>query len=617
MANLLEKINSPEDLRLLSLEQCELLSGEIRELLIKVVSEHGGHLGPNLGVVELTIALLRSFSPPSDKIIFDVGHQSYVYKILTGRADYLASTLRGDDGCCGFPNRDESIYDAFGTGHAGTAISAALGMAVARDYQKKSEKLIAVVGDGALGCGISLEALNHISEVTKDFVIVLNDNEMSIGANVGALSKHLDRIIATASGSSLPKRLRQTKRFSISKFFQRLWRGFKKTPAPSIFDTLGVNYLGPVNGHDFNELSKVFEQARNSEGPVLVHILTEKGKGYHPAQQDQELFHGLGSFNPKTGKPLSTDCQVHRSYTLAFGDEICQLAQINREIVAISAGMVLGTGLAPFRAKFPERIYDVGIAEEHAVIFAAGLAINGLKPLVALYGTFAQRAFDCIYHDICLQNLPVVFTMDRAGIVTDGPTHHGIYDFAFWQSMPNLIVMQPASEVELRLMLNAAFDYHSPVIIRYPKNNCPEERAEFSQPIKLGEAITIGSEGSDGYLWAVGHEVAIALEVKSLLENLGIYITVVNPRFTLPMDENLLINQLNKAPVFTLEDHVKDGGFASVAATVAVANKCKYNLHSFGWPKQIIPWGSVQGIRSKYQLTASELAKSIKAILKD
>lgn len=603
---ILETIKSPEDLKPLSYTQLNDLAEEIRQQLITTVSEFGGHIGPNLGVVELTVALLKVFSPPADKIIWDVGHQSYVYKILTGRLNAFKTSLRKDDGCAGFPLREESEYDCFGTGHAGTAISAALGMAAARDLLNKSEKLIAVVGDGSLGCGISLEALNHIAEVTRDFVLIVNDNEMSIGENVGAIAKDLDKVIASTASVRLNRGTRKSRSFSLKNFFKNLIKGKPNTPE-SFFEHLGVRYIGPIDGHDFKELLTTFNEIIKNPGPVVVHVITEKGRGFEPAQKDPELFHGLGSFHPESGE---TQASSKPSFSSIFGSAICKVAELNPKVVAITAGMCKGTGLSEFREQFPKRLFDVGIAEEHAVIYAAGMAANGLHPLVALYGTFAQRAFDCVYHDVCLQNLPVVFTMDRAGIVPDGPTHHGIYDLAFWQSIPNLSILQPASRVELTKMLNLSFKKKSPVILRYPKAGC-RDLCSDSQEIEWGKAVVVKNNGQHAALWASGGEVITALEVQKILANKGIHIIVVNVRFLRPFDDALFLKHIEQFPVFTLEDHVAEGGLASVtdkvSATVKPANTCRH----FCWPNKVIPGGTVNEIRRKFGMTAEQIAEKI------
>ncbi len=613
--NILDNISSPKDLKELTVPQLRQLAQEVRQQLIETVSHHGGHIGPNLGVVELTIALLRVFAPPHDKIIWDVGHQTYVYKMLTGRLDSFKKSLRQDDGCCGFPHRDESPYDSFGTGHAGTAISAALGMAVARDMLSKHEKLIAVVGDGALGCGISLEALNHIAEVTSDFVLVVNDNEMSIGNNVGAIAKHLDRIIASSASVTLRRGSRKSRSFSFKNFINNCRRkllslcGKKQAETESFFEHLGVRYIGPVNGHDTKELLSVFNSITQKTGPVVVHVITEKGRGYEPAKNNPELFHGLGCFNAENGTPHPST-KPAPSFSSVFGDEMCKLAENRSNVVAVTAGMCLGTGLDKFRQNFPSRLFDVGIAEEHAVIYAAGMAVNGVHPLVALYGTFAQRAFDCVYHDVCLQNLPVVFTMDRSGIVPDGPTHHGIYDLSFWQAIPNLSIMQPASAWELQQMLPAAFDHKAPVVIRYPKSNCAPIPSD-NQEIEWGKASIVRDLGDRAYIWAVGAEVTTALEVQNMLANKGIQTIVVNTRFLRPFDEELFLRHIKSAPVFTIEDHVAAGGLASISDSLIASLENHFPCKHFCWTQQVIPWGTVNGIRKKFDMTAEQIADQI------
>lgn len=603
MNKFLNKNLLPADVKKLSFSELTTLAEEVRSELISVVSKFGGHIGPNLGVVELTIALLKSYNPPTDKIIWDVGHQTYVYKMLTGRYDFFRSSLRNADGCCGFSNRDESEYDSFGSGHAGNAISAALGMAVARDLLKMKEKLIAIVGDGALSCGISLEALNNIAGVTKNFIVIINDNEMSIDANVGALSKHLDEIIGETKNEHLARGTRTSRSFS-PKLDRR-----PAQPKKSFFENLGVQYIGPIDGHDIEKMVDTFEYANQLNCPVVIHLLTEKGLGYEPAKRDPELFHGLGSFDPLTGKPLQKALKVD-SYSTVFGESIEKLAHENDKIVAITAGMCLGTGLSKFRSSFPDRFFDVGIAEEHAVIFAAGLATKGIRPIVALYATFSQRAFDCVYHDVCLQNLPVIFALDRAGFVSDGPTHHGIYDLTWWLNIPNLTIWQPANQFELKEMLVLALNQNGPTVIRYPKNDCPVY--DNLQPVELGQASVVSAQGQDAFLWAVGGEVEVALKVMKLLEKYKIKITVVNPRSLKPFDEKLFLKQSRLAPMITLEDHTTSGGVASLVDQIINEAEHDVKCVHLGWPCETIPWGGSNDIREKYGLLPEQIVDRLR-----
>ncbi|MCK5834828.1 MAG: 1-deoxy-D-xylulose-5-phosphate synthase [Lentisphaeria bacterium] len=592
----------PSDITPLSFSELNELAQEVREELISVVSKFGGHIGPNLGVVELTIALLKSFNPPTDKIVWDVGHQTYVYKMLTGRYESFRTSLRNADGCCGFTNRDESEYDSFGSGHAGNAISAALGMAVGRDLLNLDEKLIAIVGDGSLGCGISLEALNNIAGVTKNFIVIINDNEMSIDANVGALSKHLDQIIGESENEHLARGTRVGRSFTSNK--DRL----SHQPKRSFFENLGVKYIGPIDGHDIEKMVETFEQASQLDCPVVIHLLTEKGLGYEPAKRDPELFHGLGSFDPVTGKPLQKSPKV-ASYSTVFGNQVEKLGHQNDKIVAITAGMCLGTGLYKFKSSFPDRFFDVGIAEEHAVIFAAGLATKGIRPIVALYATFSQRAFDCVYHDVCLQNLPVIFALDRAGFVSDGPTHHGIYDLSWWLNIPNLTIWQPANQIELEEVLVLALAHNGPTVIRYPKNDCPTY--QNIELVEVGKAAIVDSKGKDAFLWAVGGEVEVALKVMKRLEKAGIKITVVNPRSLKPFDKKLFLEQSHLAPMITLEDHTTSGGFASLTDQVINEADHAVTCIHLGWPCETIPWGGANDIRKKYQLLPEQIAEKL------
>lgn len=588
MTPILDQIQKPEDLQALPLDQLEALALEIRQELIDVVSAKGGHIGPNLGVIELTLALLRTFTPPKDKMIFDVGHQGYVYKMLTGRRQLLRETLRDDEGCCGFMSREESIYDPFGAGHAGTAISAALGMAKARDLCGDDEKVIAIVGDGSIGCGISFEALNQVSETTRDFIVILNDNEMSISGNVGALANYLKHHPLSPSGGT---RQRSAKR------------------PGDLFRDLGFTYLGPVDGHHLPTLLNTLQQATLCSGPVIIHTITEKGRGFEPAKCNPEKFHGLGMFDPVTGKPVGSGRKAV-SFSAAFGQSVLNQLKKRDDLITITAGMCLGTGLESVRSEYPNHLVDVGIAEEHAVIFAAGLATKPIRPIVAIYATFMQRAMDCVYHDVCLQNLPVIFCMDRAGVVADGPTHHGIYDLAFWLTLPNLTIMQPATADQLDQMMALALAQNSPVAIRYPKSNCPAD-ALSPEPATLGKAAVVESEGKDGAIWAVGAELATALEIRKQLAEQGIILKVVDTRFLAPFDETLFADHLSAGPVITLEDHTVDGGFGALTDRVARKLGLDGKLLHYGWPKEVISWGTVSGLRRKYGLTAEQLAVSI------
>ena len=614
---ILNKIDSPKDLKKLSVEEKKLLAEEIRDELIAVISDKGGHLAPNMGVVELTIAMHSAFNAPEDKLVWDVGHQGYVHKLLTGRQD-LFKTLREDDGCLGFLSRDESEYDIFGAGHAGTAISAALGLAAARDARGGTEQVLAIVGDGSLNCGISLEGLNNVAEVTKSMIIVLNDNKMSISPNVGSMARYLNRIISARGYNKFKGFVRKIVRAiplvgdDITHKVARLEEAAKSMFVPGvIFEELGIRYIGPVNGHDIEELIRTFDVVKDFRQPVVVHILTEKGRGYEHAEAAPEKFHGLASFDPDTGKSVSNSDIP--TFSQGFGNAMCALAEKDKDVIAITAAMRSGTGLSEFSEKFPERFFDVGIAEEHAVVFAAGLAVGGKKPVVAFYASFMQRALDYVFHDVCLQNLPVIFCTDRAGVVDDGPTHHGIHDLAFLKNLPNISILSPKHECELRNMLFAANKHAAPVVIRYPRGaGSGDTFKEVEVPWGKAEVL---KEGQDIAIWAVGKECATAFKVAKILDEKKIKAMVVNTRFIKPFDSELLLKHAGKMPIVTIEDCQVDGGIGSIVDTCLANTKHKELLH-FGWGDKIIPHGSVCEIRRKFALTPEAIADKISATIK-
>ncbi|NLB55552.1 MAG: 1-deoxy-D-xylulose-5-phosphate synthase, partial [Lentisphaerae bacterium] len=502
------KINIPADLIDLEPDILPQLADEIRELIIDTVGKTGGHLAPNLGTVELTIALLSVFEPPTDKVVWDVSHQTYTWKILTGRRDAFP-TLRQTDGISGYLSRAESEYDVFGAGHAGTALSAALGMAAARDARCGNEHVIAVVGDAALGCGSSFGALNNIMGTTKRLILILNDNEMSISEPVGAVSKYLGKLLAHPSYNRFKRSLEDFARNKLKlggfkRYYYKIEGTLKSLFVKSVlFEEFGLRYIGPIDGHDIKTLTQAMQIAKASAKPVMLHIDTQKGKGYIPAQDNPERWHGTSPFNPESGVCFTNGGT--KSYSNAFGDALISLAERDKRLVAISAAMRSGTGLTNFSEKYKGRFYDVGISEEHAVIFAACMATNGLIPVVAVYSTFSQRSVDYIIHDVCLQNLPVIFCLDRAGIVgDDGPTHHGVFDISLFRSIPNLVMMQPADESELVAMLEYAVNLERPVMIRYPRQCVPEKNFTGSdKPLELGKA-TIIRKGEDIQIWALG-----------------------------------------------------------------------------------------------------------------
>ena len=617
----LKDINSPARLKELSSSQLKSICDEIRQELIDVTAKHGGHLGSNLGVVELTVALHKVFTSPKDKFIFDVSHQGYVHKILTGRREYL-HTLRQTDGCSGFLQREESEHDHFGAGHAGTALSASLGFAAARDKLGNDDKVVAIVGDGGLGCGISLEALNNVVETTKDIIIILNDNKMSISPNVGGMSKYLNRIITDcrynnfkSSVSDIVKKIPGIGG-SLKNGISKIEEAAKGLLIPGIiFEELGLRYFGPVDGHDLDELCATLEKIKHLKQPVILHLLSEKGHGFEQAQDDPEKCHGFKKkdISSKDSNPISPEKPTGPSFSTIFGDQLCKMAEKDDKVVSITAGMLSGTGMMKFKEQFPDRVYDVGIAEEHGTIFAAGMAASGLKPVVGIYATFMQRAMDCVYHDICLQNLPVIFCMDRGGLVEDGPTHHGILDVSFWRSLPNLHILQPRDESEMRQMMDMALTFEGPSVIRYPKVEAMDldvPRAE----LELGKSEVL-LEGKDAVIWASGRETLQALQTAEILAKKGISIKVVNARFLAPFDSEALLKDSETLPIISLEDHCIDGGLASICSELLV-NKNHKGLLPKALPKEIIPWGKTKDLRSKYRLLPEQIAEDIENFLK-
>ena len=564
----LASIASPADLQQLEIEQLPGLAAEIRQFLLETVSETGGHLGSNLGAVELTLALHYCFNTPKDKIIWDVGHQAYTHKILTGRRDRF-HTQRQYKGISGFPKRSESIHDAFGVGHASTSISAGLGMAVAADLDHDPSRVIAVIGDGSMTGGIAFEGLNQSGHLKKNLIVVMNDNEMSISKNVGAFSAFISRKLNNRHYRDLKKEMKEL--FSnipsfgkdILKFARRAENSLKGFLTPgALFEALGFDYIGPIDGHDLPNLIEVFRSAREIEGPLLIHVMTTKGKGYLPAETKPDKFHGVSSFNLETG--AAPQKHAAPSYTDQFGRALCELAQSNDKIVAITAAMPDGTGLTPFAERFPTRFFDVGIAEQHAVCFAAGLAANGYRPVVAIYSSFMQRAYDQVFHDVCLQNLPVTIAMDRGGLVgDDGPTHHGVFDYSFIRHLPGIVCMAPKDEAELRDMLATALTHPGPVALRYPRGagqGVPCDAAPTPLPIGVSERLR---EGNDLTIIAIGHPVAAALLAAETVSGLGISCGVINARFVKPLDSQMILAAAAHGPIITVEENVLQGGFGS------------------------------------------------------
>ena len=567
--NLLDKINSPADVKKLSDEQLKQLAAEIRQLLIKVISHTGGHLAPNLGVVELTLALHKVFNTPQDKLVFDVGHQAYIHKIITGRREQFP-TLRQYGGLSGFPKRCESEHDAFGTGHSSTSISAALGMAVARDLQGEDYNVVAIIGDGSMTGGMAFEALNNAGTLHKKMVVVLNDNEMSISKNVGAMSDYLYHLRTGETYTKIKNAIEgwlKNMEFGtdVLKAIRRLKGSVKYLMVPtSIFEELGFTYLGPVDGHDIHGLIEVLQAAKKIDGPVMVHVLTKKGKGYKPAEESPNKFHGTGPFEIATGKKI-TNPAAPISYTEVFGKTITELADSDKKIVGLTAAMPDGTGLNIFAQAHPDRFFDVGIAEQHAVTAAAGMAAAGMKPVTAIYSTFMQRAYDSILHDICMQKLHVTMCLDRAGLVgDDGYTHHGVFDYAYLRSIPNMTIMAPKDENELRHMLKTALSFNGPISVRYPRGSgVGVDITEPMHELPIGKAEVL-REGKELCFWAIGSMVQSAVQAADKLKEQGIDAGVVNMRFAKPLDKELLIEHAKRyGKIVTLEEGVLAGGVGS------------------------------------------------------
>ena len=623
--NILETINSPADVKALSLEQLKQLAEEIRQLLISVISKTGGHLAPNLGVVELTLALHRVFTTPKDKIVFDVGHQSYIHKIITGRREQF-STLRQYGGLSGFPKRSESEHDAFGTGHSSTSISAALGMAVARDLQGEDYNVIAVIGDGSMTGGMAFEALNNAGTLHKKMIVVLNDNEMSISKNVGAMSEYLYQLRTGETYNKIKHDIEgwlKNMEFGtdVLKAIRRLKGSVKYLMVPtSIFEELGFTYLGPIDGHDLQGLTEVLQAAKKIDGPVLVHVLTKKGKGYKPAEESPNKFHGTGPFDIATGKKIANP-NAPITYTEVFGKTLTELANADKDIIGITAAMPDGTGMSTFAKAHPERCFDVGIAEQHAVTSAAGAAAVGLKPVAAIYSTFLQRAYDSVLHDICMQKLHVTLCLDRAGLVgDDGYTHHGVFDYTYLRSMPEMTIMAPKDENELRHMLKTAVDFDGPVSVRYPRGSgVGVSITEPMHSLPIGKAEVL-REGKDVCLWAIGSMVQSALQAADKLAEQGISAGVVNMRFAKPLDEELLLEHAAQyGKIVTLEEGVLQGGVGSAVLETLNAAKMlqKCQVLTVGIPDEFVLHGDKKLLFKDLGLDVETIAVKIAALVKE
>lgn len=615
MSNILEGINSPDDIKKLDTDELEMLAEEIRGFLIEKVSKTGGHLASNLGVVELTLSLHNVFETPNDKIIWDVGHQSYVHKLLTGRKDRF-DTLRQLDGISGFPKVKESIHDCFNTGHSSTSISAALGIAKARDIKKEKYSVIAVIGDGALTGGMAFEALNDAGRSPNNIIVILNDNEMSISKNVGGLSRYLSKIrtepIYFKVKEDLDIILNKIPAIGkgAAKALGAVKGSVKYLIVPGMFfEELGFKYIGPIDGHDIVELNKVLSRAKSVKGPVLIHVCTQKGKGYTYAEESPHVFHGISPFEIETGEVIANKGP---GYSEIFGRELIKAAEKNEKVVAVTAAMPQGTGLDAFSKKFPERFFDVGIAEQHAVTFAAGLAANGLKPVLAIYSSFLQRAYDQVLHDVALQNLDVVFAIDRAGIVgEDGETHQGLYDLSFLSHIPNMAIVAPSDHSEHIRMIDYAINEHDgPIAIRYPRGRGRDKLFEPT-PMKLGQGLVV-REGKDITIVSIGVMLETALLVSERLEKLGISAEVINARFVKPLDARLILTSAVKTrKVVTFEDNSSIGGFGSGVLEMMNQKGINVKTRIFGFPDEGVNQGARNDLFKKYRLDTESLVNEI------
>ena len=639
---MLEKINNAEDLRKLNLNEKNILAQEIREYILEVVSKNGGHLASNLGIVELTLAIHDVFDLSKDKVIWDVGHQSYVHKILTGRKEEL-KTIRTLDGLAGFPKTSESETDCFNTGHSSTSISAAMGMAKARDLKNEDHSVVAVIGDGALTGGMALEALNHVGSSRTRMIVILNDNEMSISKNIGGINKLLTRLrakkkytISNKKGRKIIEKIPLVGNY-IVRGVTKLKKSIKQLILPKMyFEEIGFKYLGPVDGHNIEDLEYLLSSAKELDEPVLIHVLTKKGKGYKPAEENPDRFHGTGPFNIETGEATK---KKSKDYSKAFGEKLIELAEKNEKIVAITAAMRDGTGLKSFSEKFPERFFDVGIAEQHALTFAAGLAKEGMIPFVPIYSSFYQRAYDQVIHDICIQKLPVIMCVDRAGCVgNDGETHQGLYDMAFFKLVPNITIMAPKDFEELAQMMEFAIDLKAPVVIRYPRGGEADIKFEKYEEVELGQEesgqvklvqnelrqIELGKaeilkEGEDVTIIGIGKMTATAMKVAKMLENEGVSAEVINARFLKPLDESTITNSISKTKfAITIEDGTEIGGLgSSVKELIVDKNIEDVKIKCFAYPDEFIKHGSVPELEKIYGLDCEKICDYVRKNVKE
>ncbi len=620
---LLDKIDGPSDLKSLSLDRLKRLADEIRQKIIETVSRTGGHLAPSLGAVELTIALHYVFNAPRDKIIWDVGHQAYAHKLITGRRDQF-HTLRTHGGISGFPKRHESPYDTFDTGHSSTSISAGLGISTAKALKGEKNKVIAVIGDGSMTAGMAFEGLNQAGDTEKDLIVILNDNAMSISPNVGAFSSFLSRKITGRRFLSLKKDLENFLKSlpgvgeNILNLARKSEDSFITFFTPGmLFEALKFKYIGPINGHRLGQLIEAFNNTCHMNGPVLVHVLTTKGKGYGPAEKDPAHYHGVGSFEIPTGSPTKNHHKTPPSYTEIFGRTMVDLGRKNKKLFAITAAMPEGTGLTEFAEAYPERFLDVGIAEQHAVTFAAGLATEGFRPVVAIYSTFLQRAFDQIVHDVCMPNLPVVFAIDRGGIVgEDGPTHHGHFDITYLRSLPNMTVMAPKDENELRHMIYTALKHPGPVAIRYPRGTGLGVTLDSEyKTIPMGQAEIL-QEGNDLMILALGNTVPPSLEAGARLEKEGLSVSVVNCRFVKPLDKRLAEIAASTGRVLVVEENIRQGGLGG--AVLELFNDLgieNVRIKRIGLPDKFMEHGPANLLRKNYGLDTTGILKAARDLL--
>lgn len=618
---MLDKINNSDDLKKLNIEEKYLLADDIRKYILDIVSKNGGHLASNLGVVELTIALESVFDPNKDKIIWDVGHQSYVHKIINGRKDSI-KTLRKMNGIAGFPKTSESPTDCFNTGHSSTSISAALGIAKARDLKKEKYSVVAVIGDGALTGGMALEALNHAGSSKTNLIVILNDNEMSISKNIGGINEILTKLRSkkkyNKSNDKWKKRIKSIPIIGnkTATIVSKLKDAIKQLIIPGMyFEEIGFKYLGPIDGHNIEEIEEILSEAKELEEPILIHIITKKGKGYEIAEQNPDKFHSTSSFDLKTGLPIK---EKQKDYSKVFGDKLVSMAKDNDKIVAITAAMKDGTGLKDFANIYPNRFFDVGIAEQHALTFASGLAKEGMIPFVSIYSSFYQRGYDQVIHDICMQNLPVIMCVDRAGLVgNDGETHQGLYDLSFFKLIPNLTIMAPKDFIELEQMMDYAITLNKPVVIRYPRGS--ESKIKFTkhQKITLGKSEILNT-GTEVSIITIGNMTSLGMEIVNELKKYNISCDLINTRFIKPLDTSTIKKSIIKTKlVITIEDNTIVGGLSSSIKELLIDNNINTKIKSYAFPDNFIEHGSIQELQEKYGITKENIIKYIKKTLKD